>query len=359
MTNTILISSLEESSGKTAIAIALARLAREQGQSVGYMKPKGTRLQSHVGKTLDQDPLLAREILDLDAEMHELEPIVYSPTFVREALRGREKPTDLRDRITDHFESLSADHDLMVVEGGGELTTGGIVELTDADLAELLDAQVVLVAGYDSPGDVDDILAAAEIVGDRLAGILFNSIESPKFSELETEVVPFLEFRGIHVLGVIPRVRDLAGVTVDDIGIELNAEVITDVPTDAYIERFIVGAMGGDAALKYFRRTKDAAVITGGDRSDVLTAALESPGVKCLILTGGLEPTGAVVGAAESKGVPILLVMTDTIRTIDRAEEVVQSGRTRDEQTVDRMEELLYEHANVESLLGDRTANEE
>ena len=66
--NTLLVTSTHESTGKTAVTLALGLLARERGQSVGYMKPKGTRLQSNVGKTLDQDPMLAREILDLDAE---------------------------------------------------------------------------------------------------------------------------------------------------------------------------------------------------------------------------------------------------------------------------------------------------
>ena len=89
MTETILVTATEESTGKTAVALALARLAQERGLSVGYMKPKGTRLQSNVGKTLDQDPMLARELLGLDAEMHELEPVVYSPTFIEGAIRGR------------------------------------------------------------------------------------------------------------------------------------------------------------------------------------------------------------------------------------------------------------------------------
>ena len=353
MTRTLLVSSIEESTGKTAIALALARLARDDGLSVGYMKPKGTRLQSHVGKTLDRDPMLARELLDLDAEMHDLEPVVYSPTFVREALRGREDPEGLSKRVRDGFDELAADRDLVIVEGGGKLTTGAVVELTDADVADLLDASVLLVAEYDVPGDVDEVLAAASMLDDRLTGVLFNAVESANFDELEGEVVPFLESRGVPVVGILPRERNLAGVTVEDLRVELSAESLTDAPTDAYVERFIVGAMGGDAALGYFRRTKDAAVITGGDRAEVLTAALEAPSVKCLVLTGGLRPTGAVLGTAESKGVPVLLVQGDTLSTIDRAEEVVRSGRTRDERTVERMQELLFEHANVEALIGE------
>ena len=144
--NTILIASTAESTGKTAVALSLGKLAQERGQSVGYMKPKGTRLQSNVGKTLDADPLLARDILELDSEMHEMEPIVYSPTFIEGAIRGQENPEELRDRIAESFADLAEDRDLMIVEGGGRYTTGGIVDLAEDEVADAVDAEVVSVA---------------------------------------------------------------------------------------------------------------------------------------------------------------------------------------------------------------------
>jgi len=61
--------------------------------------------------------MLARELLGLDAEMHEMEPIVYSPTFVQEVVRGREDPDELRERVVDNFQNLSTDTDLAIVEG--------------------------------------------------------------------------------------------------------------------------------------------------------------------------------------------------------------------------------------------------
>jgi hypothetical protein len=350
--NTVLVTATGESTGKTAIAIALGRHAQDRGRSVGYMKPKGTRLQSQVGKTLDRDPMLARELLGTDDEMHEMEPIVYSPTFVRSAMEGRERPDELRERVREGFDAVAEDRDLLIVEGGGRLTTGGVVDLTDADVAELLDADVVLVADYASPTDVDETLAAARRVGDRLAGVLFNRVPDAAYDEVESLVAPFLEEKGIPVLGVLPREAELAGVTVGDLASELGAELLTDAPTDGVVERFLVGAMSGEEALRFFRRTKDAAVITGGDRADIHTAALEAPGIKCLVLTGGQRPPATVIGTAAEKDVPILLCSGDTLSTLERAEEVVHSGRTRDERTVEVMGGLLVDHADVDALLG-------
>ncbi|WP_135828514.1 phosphotransacetylase family protein [Halorussus halobius] len=368
--NTILVTATEASTGKTAVALALARLAAERGLSVGYMKPKGTRLQSNVGKTLDEDPMLARDLLDLDAEMHDLEPVVYSPTFIEQAIRGREDPDELREQVRGSFQRLSEGKDLMVVEGGGKLTTGGIVNLTDAEVADLLDAEVLLLSRYERGGDVDDVLAGvADVragdasggpdpdgrtgVDDRLLGVLFNAVPDASFDELETEVAPFLDGRDVPVLGVVPREQSLAGVTVADLAAELSAEQLNDAPGDAFVERFLVGAMSGDSALRHLRRTKDAALVTGGDRPDLQRVALEAPGVKCLILTGGFRPPGAVVGAAEEKGVPVLLVQSDTLTTVERAEDVVRSGRTRDAETVETMRGLLHDHADVDAVLGE------
>ncbi|ESP89949.1 phosphotransacetylase family protein [Candidatus Halobonum tyrrellensis] len=352
----LLVTATEESIGKTAVALALARLARERGRSVGYLKPKGTRLESTAGKTFDTDPALAADLLELGVDPADLEPVVYSPTFVDQVLKGREDPADLAERVRRAFEAQAADHEFVVVEG--DMGTGGVVGLTDPEVADMLDADVLLVAGYDGPRDVDAIVDAADRVGDRLAGVVFNGVADAEYDYVENTVVPFLEGRGVPVVGVVPRATDLAGVSVETLADELGAEVLTDVPTDGVVERFVVGAMGGDTALRYFRRTKDAAVITGGDRSDIHVAALEAAGVRCLVLTGGVRPSGSVLGTAEENGVPVLLVQTDTLGAVERAETVLRSGRTRSARTVDRMSGLLSEHADVEALLaGDSSAD--
>jgi BioD-like phosphotransacetylase family protein len=241
----------------------------------------------------------------------------------------------------------------MLVEGADSLDTGGIVSLTDADLAELLDAEVVLLAPFETAGDTDRVLAAADRLGERLSGVIFNAVADSSFDSLDADVIPFLEGRRIPVLGALPRTQELAGVTVSELADELGAELLTGAPTADFVERFLVGAMSGDSALRHFRRARNAALITGGDRSDIQTVALEASGVKCLVLTGGLRPSSAVIGKAEEKGVPIMVVQSDTLSTIDRAEDIVRRGRTRSPETVNRMGEILDEHADSEAIIGE------
>ncbi|MEF8850809.1 MAG: phosphotransacetylase family protein [Haloarculaceae archaeon] len=352
--NPIFVTSTDEGTGKTAIAVAIAKLAQETGRDVGYFKPKGTRLRSPVGKTRDEDPLLAMEVLGNEADLADLEPVVYSPAFIEEAVRGGVEAAEIRARVRDSYDAVAAERDLVVVEGGGRATTGGIVDLTDPDVAELLDARVVLVARYTQPADVDEVLAGARRFGDRLAGVVFNAVGDADRDSLTNDVVPFLEGRDVPVLGIVPRVTELAGVTVAELADELGAENLTpDVPTDGFVERFTVGAMGSDAALRHFRRLRSAAMITGGDRSEIQAAALQAPGIECLVLTGGLRPSGAILGKATEAGVPALLAQSETRVVVDRVEDVLDTGRTRNVETVERMVELLGEYADLDGLLDD------
>ena len=99
-------------------------------------------------------------------------------------------------------------------------------------------------------------------------------------------------------------------------------------------------------------RSRDTAVITGGDRSDIATAAIEANSVRCLVLTGGHQPSGSVLGKAEESDTPVLSVPGDTLTTIDRAEAIISGGRTQDEETVAVVRDLLETHADVDALLG-------
>lgn len=347
----LLLSTTEDGTGKTAVALALGKLAIERDLEVRYMKPKGTRLESHLGQTVDRDPSFAAEYLGLEGDAGALSPIVYSSTFITGVLRGQERPETLRQAVTDRYESVSDDADFTILEGGGHIDTGAVIDLDDPALAEMLDCSVVLIATYHQAEDIDPVLAAVRRFGDRLSGVIFNAVGDAEFDELDADVVPYLESADIPVHGVIPRRRELAGVTVEHLASELGAEVLIDAGMDNFVERLLIGAMGGKAAASHLRRTRGAVVITGGDRADIQSVAIEAPGVQCILLTGGQHPTEAILGRAAAENVPILSVPSDTATAVDRVEQVVRSGRARDHETVDLMAELLLDYAEVDALL--------
>ena len=102
----------------------------------------------------------------------------------------------------------------------------------------------------------------------------------------------------------------------------IGGELINEAATagmNNVVETIIIGAMNAQAALKYLRQVKKAAVITGGDRADLALAALNED-VSVLILTGFIQPDAKVVTVANEKKIPIILSPSDTYTTMRNLE---------------------------------------
>ena len=110
-----------------------------------------------------------------------------------------------------------------------------------------------------------------------------------------------------------------------------------------------MGAMTLDAALSRFRRQQNKAVITGGDRSDIQLAALETSTV-VLILTGNLQPSPVVLHQADSVGVPVLLVKGNTMQTVEAIERAYGKTRLGQPEKMNTFMQLMQENVALEKI---------
>jgi BioD-like phosphotransacetylase family protein len=161
---------------------------------------------------------------------------------------------------------------------------------------------------------------------------------------------PYLQKEGILVQGILPEERFLMSVSVGELATALGAEIVTRADkSDDLVENLMVGAMTGDVALSYFRQKPHKAVITGGDRSDIQLAALQTS-TKCLILTGNLHPQDMIKGVAQEMGVPIVVSRYDTLSTIEIVEGFFGKSRFQQDKKTQCFQELLNEHFDFTSL---------
>ena len=241
--------------------------------------------------------------------------------------------------------------DILLLEGGGSLREGYVVGLpTPAVAAELSSSVLAIVKYRDEIRVLDDALTAQTRLGDSLCGILINRVPKDASEFVSKIVVPYLEKNGMPVFGVMPEVRSLAALTVDEIVDALEAKVLVKgKDSDALVENLTVGAMSADAALSRFRKQLNKAVITGGDRTDIQLAALETS-TACLVLTGNLQPSPLILKQAEEFGVAVLLVPTNTMETVETIERIY--GKTRLGQPVKlrQFQNLLEENIDFNRL---------
>ena len=154
------------------------------------------------------------------------------------------------------------------------------------------------------------------------------------------------------MLGLLPKDPVLHSVTVKELAEAVGGEFLSGAEAgEEMVENFVVGAMGVEYALRYFRRTPRKCVITGGDRSDIQLAALETP-TRCLVLTGDLRPSHTVLARAEELGVPVLLVKEDTLGTVTTIDEMLGKLRVREPKKIAHAIEQF--EANLELAKLDR-----
>lgn len=347
----VLISSSEEYSGKSALCIGLGTILKKMGYSVGYMKPIGNLLMDIDGVLADEDAEEMRKTLDLKDSPKDITPIMLTESLIHDSLRGIEKNLDTV--LKDAYSRVSQDKDVVLIEGTGGIGGGAMYQMSDPQVAEKLETKVLLITRYDSIFAVDRILCDLKIIdkSDMLAGLILNEVPESEMENVSELVCPFLENMGINVFGIIPLDRTLRSVPISDIVEDLHAEVLAGADhLDDLVEHYLVGAMEVSSAIKYFRRVPNSLVITGGDRSDIQLAAIESK-TKCLVLTGNLRPSEAVLGSAEEADIPVLLVRGDTMSTIERIENLIGRARIKKEVKLKRIVELIETNIDINVLI--------
>ncbi|GAB4431358.1 MAG: phosphotransacetylase family protein [Chloroflexi bacterium OHK40] len=345
---TLYVASTETFVGKSAVCIGLLQRMQRDGFSVGYMKPVSVSVAHTPDAVLDEDAAFIRASLGLSASLDQIAPVLITPGVVESILRGQ--PTSFTRVLRDAYLAVSRDKDVVVLEGTNTWAEGALVDLTADQVTDLLQAPGLLVSRYSSTLNVDTILSVQRYVGDRLLGVLLNQVEEPQMEFVQSRVVPFLEGRGIPVFGLLPRDSALAGVSVEELLEHLGGQLIgrRDWCTRT-VESLMIGAMGADASLSFFRRRANKAVITGGDRSDLQLAALETS-TSALVLTGNFRPAPQVVDRAEERQVPIILVPDDTLATVDRAERLFGRVRFHQRAKLQRFTELMDTHFQYDRL---------
>lgn len=344
------ITSIEPISGKTALCVGIGRRMLRDGYSIGYLKPVSLSARRIQGRVVDEDAQFVREAFGLTHSTETLAPVALTSDIVDDILTGKSQ-TNFEQLLLDAYKKVSAGKGLVILEGGGSLREGYIVDLSTPRVSALLKAPELVIVKYASNVQVvDDALTAQKRLGDSMLGIVVNTVPKLHMKFVQEVTAKALEKRGVRTFAVLPQERLLLSISVHELVEMLRAEVLCGADRlDELVEHLMVGAMSVDSALTYFRRRPNKAVITGGDRPDIQLAALETS-TKCLILTGNIHPSPIILGRAEEVGVPVMLVKYDTLSTVEIIERFFGKTRFHQEKKLLRFEEMLNERFDFDGL---------
>jgi uncharacterized protein len=351
-TKYLLVASTEACSGKSATILGIADRLQAKGIQISYAKPVVTAdlISGIVNQSaiVFDDVQMMSQVLSLPASRIVSPLLRLDEDSISTRLMGKDDQ-DYLEILQSSFHS--DDSDLAILEGAADLQEGSLFNLATAQVAEAMNAGVLLVTRYHALTAIDAILAAQQQLGDRLLGIIMNDIPHDRLATVQSTLIPYLEQLGIPVFAAIPRNGLLRSVTVRQLVQQLNADVLCRADRlDLMVESLSIGAMNVNSALEYFRKGTNMAVVTGGDRADIQLAALETS-TQCLILTGHLPPQAFIVSRAEDLEIPILSVDLDTLTTVEIIDRTFGQVHLQEPIKITCVRELFANYCDVERLI--------
>jgi len=337
-------------SGKNTLCAGLGLKFSRDGLSVGYFKPVGNQPGRFGDAWGDLDAMAIGKALGQELPPEIASPVLITQDFTHKVLSQGKCPGRMED-IQAAYAKVSEGKEITLAEGTGSFLHSGLFACLDGvSVSKALDLPVVLADRLTDGMNLDMILAVKDRIGDRLLGCVFTAVPGHYQQEVATVLAPFLAKRGVKVLGAIPHDRVLGAITVGDLAERLGGKIISGAHKDRSVaESFLIGTMQVENFLTHFRKYQNAAVIMGGDRSDLQLVAIDGR-CACLILTGNLYPNDIILSRAENAEVPIMIVREDTYSVAKRMETLVFGRKLRDSGKFQQASQLVAAHLDVAAI---------
>ena len=144
----IFIAATMQNDGKTTVSLGLIFALRENFKKIGFIKPIGQRYLEEEGAKVDEDSVLIErvcEICDVKCGLRDMSPIAVERGFTENYIDNPHKE-EITNHILESFDKIARGRDLVIIEGTGHAGVGSVFDHSNATVAKLLDAKVILVS---------------------------------------------------------------------------------------------------------------------------------------------------------------------------------------------------------------------
>lgn len=146
MARKLFVAATGKDCGKTTLCLSLLHCTAKKYPRIGFIKPVGPKLTHFQGLQVDKDAALMAGVFGLGEQLALMSPVTVGPHTSRELLDGVCHRADLTERIVDACRQLEQQCDFLVIEGAGHAGVGSVLGCSNAEVARLLGAPVLLMA---------------------------------------------------------------------------------------------------------------------------------------------------------------------------------------------------------------------
>ena len=156
VTPRIFIAATRQNDGKTTTSLGLLSAMQQFYPRIGYIKPVGQRFVEIEEQKIDEDTVLMDRVYQLNCPLVDMSPIAVEPDFTRKYLQSSNNET-LVKKIQKAFDRVAWEKDFVLCEGSGHAGVGAVFDLSNAQVAKILDAKVVIVTQGGIGKPIDEV----------------------------------------------------------------------------------------------------------------------------------------------------------------------------------------------------------
>jgi len=277
MCKKLFIAATGQHCGKTTISLSLMHLARKRYGRVGYIKPIGPKCQEFGGVVVDKDAVLMARVFGLEDQITRMSPLVLGRGATKKFLDGELCREWAADLIATACRELESRCDLLLIEGAGHGGVGSVVGLNNADVAGLVNAPVVMVAGGGIGNVIDSVqlnLGLYEKKRVNVRMLLINKLLADKRDESLSYLSKYFTPEGIRVCGAFDYSPVLADPTLQSISKLLDTPMKGDLGKRQRIIHHI--NLGAASSQKVIDNLQDSTLLITTSSRDELLVTLSS-----------------------------------------------------------------------------------
>lgn len=360
-TKRIFVAATRMNDGKTTTCLGLFAALQSLYPRVGFIKPVGQRFVEVQGHQVDEDSYLLDTIYNVHVPIESMSPVTIDATFTRRYLKRPDTMlAELEDKICRAFDRVSWEKDFTLIEGTGHAGVGSVFDLSNARVAKLLDAKVILVSPGGIGRPIDEIAlnkALFDKAGVEVIGAILNKVEPDKIGLISEYAGIGLARLGIPLLGVLPVQKMLATPSLSQIAEEIGGHWINAQKTSALsrVERVVVGAMTAKGVVDYLQ--PGVVIITPGDRDDIIRAAVShahlsgEKTIAGLILTNDTPPHPRLIELLAQTQIPVITVKGESFSITSKIHDMTVKTQPQDLDKIPVIKRLITEHVDLKRLL--------
>jgi len=360
MAKKIFVAATQQNDGKTTVSLGLIAALKKEFPRIGFIKPIGQRYLMEQGYQVDEDSVLIEHIFGIKCNIKDMSPVAIERGFTERFIE-KGPSADYAKIIKDSYDRIAKDNDLVIIEGTGHAGVGSVFGLSNATVAKLLGANVLMISSGGVGKPIDEVMlnkALLDREGVKLAGVIVNKVLMEKYDRISKLVKKGMEQKGLNVCGVLPHHMILDIPTMREIMEELKIKMLYEGHNlDAQAERILIGAMHVRDALPYIQ--DNSLMIIPGDRDDMVAATCDvhwgklkkNCSISGVILSGGLMPKKRALTLLEEARIPTLVTDEETYTIASRVNNMLVKLKPQDSHKIKIIVDMVDKGVDIDNVL--------